>query len=251
MIVAITTINFLPAIVFSQDYYWGDNIDQKVKTWTTGNVSIGLENLDEDMKCRIASGKPFALYVENTNNQFAGYFRGKGFFSETLTIGTEDPRAAKLRIATGRDGLEISHTNDPIHPWSHALLINVDNDQTKAIYVERSTGMPLFSVFGNGVINAMKIYAEEVEIRPDAMAIYWPDYVFDSDYKLNSLKEVEMFINKNGHLPEVPTSLEIEQNGFNVADMQATLLKKIEELTLYIIQQQKEIDELKENQKNN
>ena len=73
----------------------------------------------------------------------------------------------------------------------------------------------------------------------------WADFVFKKNYQLPTLKSVERHILANGHLPEIPTATEVKTNGVNVADMQVKLLQKIEELTLYIIKQQKEIDELK------
>lgn len=90
-----------------------------------------------------------------------------------------------------------------------------------------------------------KIIAEELRIQNSVDWIPWPDYVFAKEYKLRNLKQVEDFINKNSHLPEVPSAEEVKENGIEVGDMQRTLLKKIEELTLYIIDQQKQIDELK------
>ncbi len=72
-----------------------------------------------------------------------------------------------------------------------------------------------------------------------------PDYVFKKDYKLRSLQEVEEYVTEKNHLPEVPSAEEIQKNGLDLAEMNMTLLKKVEELTLYTIQQQKQIDELK------
>jgi hypothetical protein len=72
----------------------------------------------------------------------------------------------------------------------------------------------------------------------------WPDYVFHRDYSLLSLTQVEKFIEQHHHLPEVPSAAEIEKNGLDLGDNQTILLKKIEELTLYIIQQDKRIQEL-------
>lgn len=69
----------------------------------------------------------------------------------------------------------------------------------------------------------------------------WPDYVFNSSYRLRPLSEVEQYIKQYGHLPEVPTADEVEKNGLDVGDNQATLLKKIEELTMYVIEQNKKI----------
>jgi len=73
----------------------------------------------------------------------------------------------------------------------------------------------------------------------------WADYVFAKDYKLMPLKQVQSYIDKNGHLPGVPSTETIGEKGLDVGNGQAILLQKIEELTLYILQQQKEIDELK------
>lgn len=69
----------------------------------------------------------------------------------------------------------------------------------------------------------------------------WADYVFDSSYCLAPLNQVEKFILANEHLPEVPSADEVKKEGLDVGENQALLLKKIEELTLYIIQQNKEL----------
>ena len=87
-----------------------------------------------------------------------------------------------------------------------------------------------------------QIIAEGVTITPQAN---WPDYVFDKGYKLRPLSKVEKFIKENGHLPEIPKAADVEKNGFEVGSMNVKLLEKIEELTLYLINQQKQIDELK------
>lgn len=73
----------------------------------------------------------------------------------------------------------------------------------------------------------------------------WPDFVFEETYELDDLKKVEKFIEKNHRLPEIPSATEVESNGIDIVDMQAKLLQKIEELTLYVIEQQKEMEELK------
>ena len=70
----------------------------------------------------------------------------------------------------------------------------------------------------------------------------WPDYVFAEDYELPSLKEVEASINKYQHLPGVPSASEVSKDGLMVGEMQKILMEKVEELTLYTIAQQKQID---------
>ena len=75
----------------------------------------------------------------------------------------------------------------------------------------------------------------------------WSDFVFDDGYRLMPLGEVERYIDANRHLPEVPSAQEVEENGVDVGEMNKLLLQKVEELTLYIIDLQKQIDELKSN----
>ena len=77
-----------------------------------------------------------------------------------------------------------------------------------------------------------KVIAEEIEIR---LFANWPDYVFADDYKKKSLFELENFIKTNRHLPDVPSAKEVAEKGINLGEMDAMLLKKIEELTLYIL----------------
>lgn len=73
----------------------------------------------------------------------------------------------------------------------------------------------------------------------------WADFVFAPRYKLRSLSDVEAFIKKNQHLPDVPSAEKVAKDGLDLADMMKIQMQKIEELTLYIIAQQKEIDALK------
>ena len=75
-------------------------------------------------------------------------------------------------------------------------------------------------------------------------AVPWPDYVFHTNYSLRSLSEVEQYINNHHHLPDVLSAVEVEKNGLDVGDNQATLLKKIKELALYVIEQNKKIEAL-------
>ncbi|WP_123868200.1 tail fiber protein [Flavobacterium hercynium] len=89
-----------------------------------------------------------------------------------------------------------------------------------------------------------RIQAEEVRVTADASV--FPDYVFANDYKLKSLQEVEEYIKQNSHLPEIPSAKEVEANGLMLGEMNMSLLKKIEELTLYMIQQNKVMNELQE-----
>lgn len=99
-----------------------------------------------------------------------------------------------------------------------------------------------------------KIHTQEVLVDLDGAVA--PDYVFEKyytgfseampEYKLISLKELELFLKENHHLPNVPSAETMEAEGISLKEMNLILLQKIEELTLYTLQQQKEIDALKE-----
>ena len=86
--------------------------------------------------------------------------------------------------------------------------------------------------------------AKEVRVQLSGSPC-WPDYVFNKDYNLLPLQELEQFVTENKHLPDVPSATEVEANGVNIGEMNALLLKKVEEMTLYILDLQKQINELK------
>jgi hypothetical protein len=88
-----------------------------------------------------------------------------------------------------------------------------------------------------------KIHTQEVRVDMNGPLV--PDYVFAEDYKLKTLKEVEDYVKVNSHLPEIPSAKEIEKNGLMLAEMNMALLKKIEEMTLYMIDFEKELKILK------
>ena len=101
-----------------------------------------------------------------------------------------------------------------------------------------------FNDAGNG-----KAYRLSVDgrIRANEVKVYsgWADYVFEADYELMPLSEVEAYIAENGHLPNMPSSAEVAQNGVDLGESQAKLLEKIEELTLHLIRLEKENQILK------
>lgn len=166
------------------------------------------------------------------------------FVNGNVGIGTASPSAplhVNGRIRASNLRLDYNTSTD----WSHAFIIQVNRDKTKAFTVRDKNSAEVFRIYGNGVVNAKKIYAEAFQVRPDAMGIHWYDHVFNDDYALMELADLEDYIKTNKHLPGIPSENQINKEGFNLAEMDGLLLKKIEELTLYIIQQQKEIESLK------
>ncbi|MBC7758550.1 MAG: hypothetical protein H7069_06815, partial [Phormidesmis sp. FL-bin-119] len=82
-----------------------------------------------------------------------------------------------------------------------------------------------------------KVRAKEIKVENSN----WPDYVFSNSYRLAKLDDTRKFIALNGHLPDVPSAREVEKEGFNISQMNAILLKKIEELTLHLIEKEKQL----------
>ena len=74
----------------------------------------------------------------------------------------------------------------------------------------------------------------------------WSDYVFRPNYRLRPLREVNEYIQANGHLPDIPSEAEVKEKGISLGEMQAKLLAKVEELTLHLIRQERESKELRE-----
>ena len=116
---------------------------------------------------------------------------------------------------------------------SHLMTITNNGD----VGIGTPTPSSTYKLSVNG-----KIRAKEIKVESS-----WSDFVFKPDYHLRTLSDVESFIKENGHLPEIPSEQEVTENGIELGSISSKLLQKIEELTLYIIQQQKEIDKLKEN----
>ncbi len=117
------------------------------------------------------------------------------------------------------------------------LLCGLENGSV-GIGVSSSANIPvgyLLAVDGN-------VIAEEVRVE---LSGSWPDYVFQDDYQLPTVEELKESIEKNGHLPGVPSAKEIENDGLHLGDMQKRMMEKIEELTLYVIQLSEENQAIK------
>jgi hypothetical protein len=98
----------------------------------------------------------------------------------------------------------------------------------------------VFQLYGTGELRTKSIWTESLDVVAN---VEWPDFVFSPNYALRSLYDVEAFVLENKHLPDVPSAEDVKTDGINVAEMNAVLLQKVEELTLYLIALQKQLDE--------
>lgn len=179
--------------------------------------------------------------------------------SGNLGIGAISPDTKlSIEIASGSDGnndgisitdagenliqLRKENTNEAIarlyHGGSETVRLRSDGDSFfNGGNVGIGTDDPQSKLAVDGTITS-----KEVVVTLEQTA--WPDYVLADNYVLRSLEDVEQFIDENGHLPEVPSAEEVAEEGVTMGAMQATLLKKIEELTLYLIDMKQEVDSL-------
>jgi len=136
---------------------------------------------------------------------------------------TQDLRFIKFNGTSGTTFLNFDYANNQLEIPAVQVGIGTSTMGTHKLAVDGSIG------------------SREIIVEPSG----WSDFVFANDYHLQPLEEVEEFIHHNQHLPEIPSESEVINNGLNLGEMDAKLLQKIEELTLYLINQNKEIKNLK------
>jgi hypothetical protein len=123
-----------------------------------------------------------------------------------------------------------------------SISTNSAGEALSVNYLNGNVGIGTTDTKGYKLAVAGEMIAERVVVK---LTGTWPDYVFKKNYGLRPLEQVEQFINQNSHLPEVPSAQEVTDKGIDVGAMNAKLLQKVEELTLYLIEQNKEIKALK------
>lgn len=172
---------------------------------------------------------------------------GNGTTTESLTL-AGPPSSSNSSFLNFQKGTTSEFVRIQFNAASD--LLKIASDQGDIISFDRVNGnVGIGSITHNNPNNYLlavngKIGAKEIIVENTSST--WPDYVFEKDYPLISLEEVEHFVQSNKHLPEVPSAIEVKEAGINIGDMNAVLLKKIEELTLYLIEQNKKINLLQE-----
>ncbi|PRY48097.1 hypothetical protein B0I27_11631 [Arcticibacter pallidicorallinus] len=237
--------------------------------WVKNNGALGIGVFEPSEKIEIVNG-----FLKSGNASF-------GFNQETnsgpanyMTLGTDNHSSillgSNLYISSNsHTQLKISKTHSSM---SGAGILIPGNSQSYQGSIIFHTAVPasveagtvysnpqvIINNLGNMGLGTMdpqeklsvngKIRAKEIKVEMDN----WPDYVFSPEYVLPTLTDIKGFIQQNKHLPGIPSADEVADNGIDVGEMNARLLKKIEELTLYLInqndrldKQQKEIDLLK------
>jgi hypothetical protein len=212
----------------------GDNVRLGTNSGnSTGDLIIRMNGSD-----RIGIDNAGNMGIGTTSPTSKLHVAGRGLFKgsgEVIAVdGTGNPNIGfysngtfKSFISQSPSELYIGVNGGPLHL-----------DATQIAIGGVVSGSTAYKLAVNG-----KIICEEVKVK--LVSSGWPDYVFGNEYKLQPLQEVEKFIQTNKHLPNIPSAAEVEKNGIEIADMQKRTMEKVEELTLYIIDLQKQITDLK------
>ncbi len=238
--------------------YHKTNTDKDVISYDTGlysnmgHYSIPTGIIDKGYKIGVnASSFSNSLSFAGTLQQNIGLWARAGIYKATPGAHIKQAIGIEAQVLDAASGVTIDNV--------YGIRIRT-NDYKKStvtnrfdLYASTATAKNYFA--GNVGIGTEqpgdwklavngKIRAKEIKVETG-----WSDFVFFDDYKLPTLKEVEKHINTYGHLKDIPSAKEVEENGIQLGEMNSKLLQKIEELTLYTIQQDKKIETLQE--KNN
>jgi len=195
---------------------------------SVNQVTLGSSNGNSFTLKAYQSGTSTNFYIVTTGARYKA-FSIKSFL---LSSGTPANQLVTLSTTTTAPANEIALNVIPV----------MYTDLNGNLGLNTLTPDPAYRLSVNG-----KIRAKEIRVETG-----WADYVFGKDYQLPSLETLKTYIDQNHHLPEIPSEQEVAKNGISLGEMNKLLMKKVEELTLYLIQQnkllvdqQKQLDKLK------
>jgi hypothetical protein len=235
-------------IIFNSNIFaqqWNGNQNANDNIWRTGNVSIGTsiatERLNLRGSLRMLGATDYRIYGDITTGVMGLYGNtnsSTGAFVE-MWGGNHATRPGLLALGSfGNNGETwFTNYNTTTNSWTVQAKITANG----RFVIGNCT--PWVGDYGLYVERG--ILTSQIKVAlPNTND--WSDYVFNTDYKLMPLNELKTYIEENKHLPDVPSAEEVNKTGINLGQMDATLLKKIEELTLYTLSLQKEVTEMKE-----
>ncbi|MCL6218464.1 tail fiber protein [Zunongwangia pacifica] len=202
---------------------------------SNGLVGIGTISPESNMHLIGSSGFKWE-YSENSNQ--AKFLLGYGsstanpalkFYRWTGTNATFYPAHIEMSQTGGVGHLDFN-------VGSYSELGSESLTTAMSIFQGGNIGIGTFTTGSHKLAVEGSIGAREIKVEASG----WSDFVFENDYNLRTLEEVEEHIVEKGHLPEIPNEAEVTENGINLGEMDAKLLQKIEELTLYLIEQNKQ-----------
>lgn len=250
-------LTFNPSAANSQFYINGTN----------GNVGIGVTNPTSllEVKGSLPNGTTYVSSSSQYNNSLiinAGNYSGTSTTMRSLKFWDLSQSSF---VAQPQVHLAIEDRNDSNRlrfigyaggdTWfalsnrlqEQIFTVNEINDNVQFTLPKPNSYLGIGT---SNFIDGTDIYRLAVKgaIRADRVKVYttWADFVFEKNYDLPSLEDVEKHIQEKGHLKDIPSAIEVEKNGIELGEMNKKLLQKVEELTLYLIELNKEMKEVKE-----
>ncbi|MDB5004936.1 MAG: hypothetical protein JWQ34_3161 [Mucilaginibacter sp.] len=250
---------------------------------SSGNVGIGTTSPGAKLQINSPAGAAYAPVLSFTEGGNPTY--GFSFLQDDLTTGDlqlnrvnagTSTQLLTFQRNTGYVGIGTTNPEAPLTVYGKSLFFprrigagdarsfQVDYDISNPDFISNDYPIVLKTGGGNQplILDAARIgigtttpdakltvngtiHSKEVKVD---LNVPGPDYVFNADYKPITLSEIKDYVVKNHHLPEIPSAAQMAKEGINLGDMNTKLLKKVEELTLYAIDQQKQIELLKQQQ---
>lgn len=220
-------------------------------------VSGGHNNLASGLFATVGGGKDNSAANDNgfptvsggQNNHALGQWStvGGGFnnsaqgLASVVPGGDDNIAAGSYSFATGENAYAY-HDNSFV--WSDGSLAEFKTTETNQFLIRASNGVGINTDECGSLALAVNGHIGAREITVTSLS-EWPDYVFAEDYDLMNLDQLESEIRSKGHLPDLPSAEVIAEDGISLGDMQSRLLKKVEELTLYVLEINKENENLR------
>lgn len=224
----ITILGMLSGLNLTFAQQWGGSATTANSIYRSGNVGIGP----------VTTIPGFAsLYLSNGSGLNPSIFLQNSDAAVDNRVWNVLAQGGRFRIITQSDAFSSVQDAFIIHRNGVNITVTSFPNGNVGIGTIMTNNPNSYKLAVNG-----KIGAKEVQVENTSST--WADYVFEPDYRLSSLEEIEAFIKVNKHLPEIPSQKDIEVNGHKLGEMDVLLLKKIEEITLYLITLKKQVTKL-------